>query len=174
MPVPSFFTRYKVSHLFHFTDEANIPLIIAHGGLLSLKRLVEAGITPPRPGGNQWSHDADRYKGVDRFVHLGFVRDHPMKWVAEHKESRIGPVRVLSVRASVLELPGVMYTADVANKSGVPIISPEEADQQLDAEALYTYIDWKVPENRARRDQAARYEVLVPDIIPLDYIEGLG
>lgn len=174
MAAPEFIQKYGVRHLYHFTDEANIPQIKAQGGLLSLRRLIAAGIVPPRPGGNQWSHDADRHKGVDQFVHLAFVQDHPMKWIAEHKDGRIGPVRVLSIHTSVLSLPGVMYTADVANKAGVPLLSTAEADIHFDSEALYGYTDWSVPENRARRDQTKKYEALVPDFIPLDFILGLS
>ena len=67
---------------------SNIESIKKNGGLLSLGALERRGIEIPVPGGNQWSHDADKMKGLHEYVHLAFVDDHPMLFRSK-QEGRI-------------------------------------------------------------------------------------
>ena len=60
-----------ISYLFHFCDTRNVPLIRKLRGLYSLEMLEKKGIEVPAPGGNDWSREADRKKGLHKFVHLG-------------------------------------------------------------------------------------------------------
>src|SRR5215217_926199 len=62
-------------HFYHFTDARNIESIKKHG-ILSTSEIRSRDI-PVVTGGNQWSLDADKIKGVDKFVHLCFFRSHP-------------------------------------------------------------------------------------------------
>ena len=75
--------KYNIDAIWHFTDESNIDLIKANGGLLALGELERRGISIPSSGGNQWSHDADKYKGVHEYVHAAFLDDHPMLFAAK-------------------------------------------------------------------------------------------
>ena len=70
--------KYNIDGIWHFTDRANIDLIKQHGGLLSHAELIRRNVAIPAPGGNDLSHDADHCKGLDEYVHLAFVDDHPM------------------------------------------------------------------------------------------------
>jgi len=163
---------YRIPALFHFTDKANLESIRAHRGLYSLERLKHYGISVARPGGNQWSWDADAYKGLDRYVHLSFAKEHPMKYVAE-QEGRIGPVHIVMVDPDVLTWPGVMYTLDVSNKAGVEILQFDEAVERLDLEVLYELTNWRDHHIQERLKIARRAEVLVPDHIPIEQLRNL-
>lgn len=113
------FLKFNVSAFFHFTDVSNVPHITAHGGLYSLDELRRRKIPVPRPGGNQWSHDADVYKGLDKYVHLCFRLNHPMEFVAR-QDQRIVQTAFLEIHPDVLSIPGVLYAPDVSNKKDVP------------------------------------------------------
>ncbi|MBA3243069.1 MAG: DUF4433 domain-containing protein [Acidobacteria bacterium] len=63
------------SYFYHFTDTRNLASIAKYG-LLSLRQLSDRGIKVAAPGGNEWSHDADRHKGLDDHVHLCFMDEH--------------------------------------------------------------------------------------------------
>jgi RNA:NAD 2'-phosphotransferase (TPT1/KptA family) len=98
---------------YHFTDTRNLPSIRNHG-LLSTRKLEELGIEIAAPGGNDWSRDADRMKGMDAFVHLCLMRNHGMEHGARH-DGRIKESIFLQIEPQVLRLPGVKVTLDVAN-----------------------------------------------------------
>ena len=163
--------QYGIKHIWHFTDKSNLESIIDNGGILSLRRITENNIAVSVYGGNQWSHDADRYKGLDNYVHLSFVDDHPMLYVAK-KEGRIQEPIWLQIDISVLMTPGTMYSIDVSNKSGVELLDNNAAVQQIDFDVLFTYMDWRNPEIQQRRKNAVKSEILIPGIVPLDKIMG--
>lgn len=164
-------SAYRVSGVWHFTDQSNLQSIIDHGGLLSLSETRRRGIRIPAAGGNQWSHDADGYKGVDEYVHLSFLDDHPMLFRAKEAE-RITNAVWLKISLDVLDIQGVRYTADVSNKAGIPLLTADQAREQLDLEVMFTRTDWKDPEIRERRKLALKSEVLIPNFIPIELILG--
>lgn len=163
--------KYNVKCLWHFTDKSDLNSIQSSGGLYSLKKIKEKGIKVPVFGGNQWSHDADKYKGLDSYVHLTFLDDHPMLYKAK-KEQRINEPIWLSIDISVLLNSGIRYSTDVSNKSGVEIIDEEKAKSLIDFEALFTFMDWRNPEIQKRRQAALKSEILIPDIVELDKIRA--
>ena len=164
-------TRYKIDGLWHFTDRSNLALVKQQNGLLSLGEILRREVVVPAPGGNQWSHDADQIKGLDEYVHLTFVDNHPMLFIAR-QEGRITDPVWLKIDASILLVPGVRFTNDVSNKAGVQTMGADEAAEQIDCEVLFTRTDWKDPAIMARRRAAEKSEILVPSVIPLDKILG--
>lgn len=108
------FNRYAVTSFYHFTDRKNAASIREHGGLYSLAVLRAMGIEIPAPGGNDWSHDADEMKGLDQYVHLCFRPNHPMEYVA-CQDGRISDRVYLQIHPDILQIKGVMFTADVSN-----------------------------------------------------------
>jgi hypothetical protein len=68
---------------------------------------------------------------------------------------RIGDTIFLEIHPEVLKIPGVMYTSDVSNKSGVIPITIEAAKDKIDFGAT------------------AKCEVLVPKLIPLNLIRNM-
>lgn len=157
---------------FHFTDTRNLPSIRAHG-LLSMQQLRSRRISVPAPGGNQWSFDTDVASGMDRYVHLSFLTDHPMAYHAVIG-CRIIDVFYLRVRPEVLKTPGAMITCDVANKAGVVPGRPDEMLGKLDLEVMYTRTDWKDKAIQERLRAAHKCEILIPDQVPSRFLENIG
>ena len=166
------FVQYSVTSFYHFTDRSNAALIRELGGLYSLAALREKGVQIPAPGGNDWSHDADAMKVLDRYVHLCFRPNHPMEYLAR-QDGRIPNPVFLQIHPNVLREEGVMFTADVSNKSGVRIFSLAEAVDVIDFNVLYTRTDWTDPDVQQRLRQAEKYELLVPNHVPMKHIRNL-
>lgn len=158
-------------YVYHFTDRENFRSIKKHG-LLSKKTMQEQGIIPPKPGGNEWSWDADAYKGLTSYVNLCFTMSHPMRKRALN-EGRLSDAPYLAIDPSILLTPGVKISLDVANKRGVKIYDIDEAVSQMDTEVLYTRTDWNDATIRQRLCAAEKYELLVPDRIPVSMIKGI-
>jgi hypothetical protein len=155
---------------YHFTDVRNLASIKANG-LLSLRELRTREIQFT-PGGNEWSHDADCHKGVDRHVHLSLTPNHPMEYVAKQEE-RIGVSQVLRIRPEILAAEQAKITLGVANAAGVPLLDVEEAILQLDFGALYPMSKWRDDETFERYKVARKGELLIPDRVPIEMIVGL-
>jgi hypothetical protein len=146
--------------LYHFTDVRNLDSIQAHG-LLSLQEQADRGIVPVAPGGNQWSRDADRFAGVNTYVHLCLANEHPAEYAAR-QDGRIGTSVFLHVSPDVLDLEGVSFTDAVSNRSRVHIRPIAEIDAHVDLDVLYGKTDWKDPAVQARLQAARKLEILVP------------
>jgi len=161
-----------IQRLYHFTDTRNLALIRQRQGILPLAALRRAGVTVPAPGGNDWSHEADNRAGLDLYVHLCFRNQHPMEYRAK-QEGRIVDSIFLEISAEILTVPGVLFTADVSNKSGITRHTLEQARTMIDYEVLYTRTEWSDPAIRARLQNATKCEILVPNGIPLAMIRNL-
>lgn len=93
--------RHGVSKLYHFTDRENLESIIRHGGLYSWGDCEEKGIAIPKPGGESLSRSLDARDGLERYVRVSFVRDHPMMYVAMN-ELRISNPVILEIDPEVV------------------------------------------------------------------------
>lgn len=163
--------KRNINYLYHFTDISNIDYIKSRSGLYSFKYLNDNGIDDVKYGGNDWSHEADAMAGVDNYVHLCFLKNHPMEFIARTERSL--NTFWLEINLKVLNIPGVRFTADVSNKSGVALLDTKEALTILDIDAIYNFIDFRIEGNQARKCLAEKYEILIPDLIPLNYIENI-
>lgn len=167
-----FIARFAISCFYHFTDSRNLASIRKRNGLLSCAELIRQNIPVVAPGGNEWSHDADVLSGVDDYIHLCFLDDHPMEYLAK-QDGRIVQSVYLQVVPEVIGLEGVMFAPDVSNKSGVKLLPLEEAVRNMDFEVIYDHTDWRDPAVQARRKIAKKYELLVPRHVPSSLIRGL-
>jgi hypothetical protein len=162
----------RITLLYHFTDRRNLPSIREHGGLYPMTELKKHRIKVVAPGGNDWSQEANGVKGMDAYVHLCFRNNHPMEYLAR-QEGRIGDTIFLQIHPDVLMWDGVLFTDDVANKAGVETHTIGEAREMIDFEVLYSWTNWSDPTVKARLQQAEKYEILVPNKIPLTAIRNL-
>lgn len=160
--------------VWHFTDCANLASIRKHGGLLSLAELTRRGIAVAAPGGNEWSHDADRRAGLDEYVHLSFIRQHPMLYAAQNSNGRIANPVWLRIKAAVILDENVRFAADIANKKGVELLDAGQAAAAIDFELLFGYANWKDPKINKRLQQAKKAEILVPNFVPIEQIINLS
>jgi len=163
--------KFNISHVWHFTDVANLPLIQKHRGLFSLAELERRRIEVPTPGGNELSHSLDKGKGLHEFVHLAFLAYHPMLWRAMH-DGRISDPLWLKISPSIILNAGVKFCAEVSNKSGATILDHDQAAEEIDFEVLFTRVDREDQQVRARRRAALKSEILIPDFVPISAIQG--
>jgi hypothetical protein len=61
----------------HFTDSRNIPSI-RQNRLLSINQILRKGMTSIT-GGNDCSQSIDTRFGMDDFVHVSFIKRHPLE-----------------------------------------------------------------------------------------------
>jgi hypothetical protein len=162
----------RIKALYHFTDLRNLLSIRERGGLFSWRKLVEMGVAVAAPGGNDWSRDADNYKGVDAYVHLCLRSNHPMEYRAR-EEGRIEQSVFLEIDPAVTEIEGVSFTEDVSNKRGVELFPIENAADLIDFEVLGPNMNYKDQGMLERLRQAEKCEILVPDFIPIRLIRNL-
>lgn len=163
--------KYNIKHVWHFTDRSNIDSIKKYG-LLSLDEIEKRKIIVSCYGGNDWSHDADKQNGMDHYVHLCFLAEHPMLYQAQQSGKITDPVW-LGIDSSILLSDKVLFTNEVANKSGVKPFNASQAINNIDFEVLFERTDWKDPEIRERRNNAKKSEILVPVSVPLSVIKGI-
>lgn len=164
------FQSFGVTEVYHFTDLLNLDSIRQKGGLFCFRKLREMGLSDVHPGGNEWSHEADANRGLDQYVHLCFLKNHPMEYAAR-MAGRITCSRFIPIDSEVLFWDGVLFTNDVSNKSGVIPFGLERAKKMIDFEVLFTRMDWTNSQIRARRQKAEKSEILVPNHIPLKYMK---
>ncbi len=153
---------------FHFTDTRNLDLIKKHG-ILSRRKAKQMGIAIPAPGGNQISIQAADALGLDQYVSLCLKRGHPMEGAARNSGT-IKDAAYLAIRPDIIKLPGVMMTGGVSNKTGIVPEAPGEVLEKLDLEVIYRRTNWKDAAVKERLKTAEKFEILVPDSVPLEYI----
>jgi hypothetical protein len=158
-------TKFKKS-LYHFTDKRNLESIREYG-ILSMRSLREREIKT-HPGGNQISLEADTRFGMDGYVHMSFRDRHHM---IVHAKERGQSIVELEIKPEAILLPNAAITLDVANKGGVIPLPVDEAVLQMDLDPILKYMDWKDPEIKPRIQTTSRYELIVPNHLPVEYIK---
>lgn len=103
-----------------------------------------------------------------------FVFGIVTRWNTRLGKMAGSPISIfLRIRPAVLNFPGVMFTDDVSNKSGVVAYPIANARAMIDFQILYTRTDWSDPAIMERLKKAEKCEVLVPQQIPLSYIGNM-
>lgn len=95
-----------------------------------------------------------------------------MEWSAR-QEGHLQDTAFLRIEPDVLRADGVRFAPGVANRTGVPLLTLEQAIAQMDFEVVYTRTDWRDPVVQERLLAARKYEVLVPVDVPVTMILGL-
>lgn len=160
----------RIPRLYHFTDIKNLPKIKELGGIFSTAKLREMGATY-YAGGDELSLALDVQSGLDQYVHLCFTDGHPMAFRVKERNSD-ADLRYLRINRAILYQERVQFSAGVAYAQGVEAIPIEAAcdENLIDHQALYSWTDWNDPAVQARRQAAEKYEILVPDYVPMDFI----
>jgi hypothetical protein len=159
---------HGVSLLYHFTDGRNWPLIKSRGGLYSLADCRSRGFNVPRPGGTAGSAVKDQKLQHDRFVHLCFHWDQPMKYVRQQKQE-LGPCVILGVSPEVALWRDTRFS-DVNASAGYAQIG----DDAMALERVKLKIATRGYGRLIYKSETAKgqiqAEVLVPEHIPLSLI----
>lgn len=162
-------TNHK--YLYHFSERSNLHSI-KENGILSKKTMEERDINAVKPGGNQWSWDADKRKGLDGYVNLCFTTAHPMREVAKN-DGRLSDAPYIAIKPEILLLPNIKIAFDVANKRDIEIFNLGDELDQIDQEVLYDRTNWKDAQIQRRLKAVEKYEILIPNEVPREYLIGL-
>ena len=138
---------------------------------MPLAQLQVSGVNIPAPGGNEWSHEEDIRRGLDKYVHLCLLPEHPMEYTARVKDKRILESQFIRVSTEVIQWAGIRFTAGVANKAGSKLLTLQEACKGLNFDVVYFRTNWKDREINQMRQAAKRYELLVPATIPANLLK---
>jgi len=162
-------SRLRIDRLYHFTALANTGQIYQHKGMYSRCRHAEVGIQCQHFVSDDKSRWHDSRIGLDKYIHLSFVRDHPMLHVSRKRNSHV-KMMLLHINPKVLLLDGVMFTEVMANSMysspyPVSVLSDHlplkdrlpDTDVHGTSWTIEQFVDWKA-------------QLLVPDFIPINQI----
>lgn len=155
--------HYGITSIWHFTDASNLASIEKYG-LLSLDLLAQQKIHVPCYGGDELSHRLDRGKGLDKFVHLAIIRDHPMQYIKVKNGIIKNPIW-LEIDTSVLFENESGCCNQLANASFAQCYKIENLDKVIDLKKLL--------DNPAPKDPIKRAQLIVANKIDYSKIKGI-
>lgn len=159
-----------VKKLYHFTDRDNLESIIKNGGLYSWADCDEKGIVIPKPGGESLSRSLDTRDGLQHYVRVSFVKDHPMMFIAMNEHRISNPV-VLEIDPEVVWWQDSLYCNknvtrnDASYGGGVEHLGQIHFDTVLKSR-FFDLAEEEKPFYKA--------EVMVKNFIPIQYITNIG
>lgn len=162
---------YGKTSVWHFTDKSNLASIEKYG-LLSLDILTKEDIYVSCYGADELSHNLDRKLGLDKFVHLSLINEHPMQYVKTRDGDIPNPVW-LEIDASVLFENHCIFSNCVANSNNAKLFEINHLDYVIDLEVLWGNTNWLDPEIRERRKLAKKAELMVANKIDINKILGV-
>lgn len=101
--------KNNISAIYHFTDHSNVKSIKDNGGLYSWHYCDRNNIAIPMPGNSPLGRSLDLEYGLEDYVRLSFIRDHPMKHIAL-KEGRISKALTLKVSIEVCYFQNTIFS----------------------------------------------------------------
>lgn len=113
----NFLEKKNIKYLYHFTDSANIPSIMQHGGLYSKAILAQKNIPIPKSAADATSRWLDQRYGLENYIRLSFCRNHPMMFVAK-KAGRIDDPVILKIDPLIACLKFTKFSNMNATKTG--------------------------------------------------------
>ena len=159
-----------IKKLYHFTDRDNLPSIIQNGGLYSWADCDQKGIAIAKPGGSYSSRSLDTRDGLQHYVRVSFVTQHPMMYVAMN-EGRISNPVILEIDPEVIYWKDTKYADRNATKNGAQIGEELNDFCKIHFSAVKACKHFDLAEEEQKFFQA---EVLIKHFIPLEYIKNIG
>lgn len=156
--------KHNIDAVWHFTPRENWETIEKQG-LWCTASLIAAG-QEPKYLSSEGSRTADSRTGLDRFVHLCFVRDSPMLFVAVKEQRVVAPIWV-KIDVEVLFDPSVQFTSGYAHANDAVRLSHAEAAEAIDFGLLAS----RDPFDDYR--EARKAEILIPTTVAASYILGV-
>ena len=156
---------YGITSVYHFTDKANLRTIEQYG-LQSLKNILSLNIPVKHFGAEELSHNLDQRKGLDHFVHLSFIKDHPMYYMAKKRGNIINPVWI-ELDLSIIFEENALFSDKVANQNGAKIFNIQQVLEFIDFNKLLFEQEFK------KRVEARKAEIMIQYSINTNYIKGI-
>jgi hypothetical protein len=165
MNIQEILNRNGITSIWHFTDRSNLESI-AENGLLSLSNILDQDINVSRYGASESSHSQDKRKGLDKFVHLSFVKDHPMYHIAKWDGRIIDPVWI-EIDTSILTDDNTLFSNMLANTYNASIFQSEDLERMINFDKIllknHSYI----------RKEARKAEIMVSNQITIEQFKGI-
>ena len=165
MNVEAALREYGIRSVYHFTDKANLPTIEKYG-IQSLKNVFKLNIPVQHFGAEELSHMLDERRGLDKYVHLAFVQDHPMYYVAKSRGNIIDPIWI-ELDISVLFDQKTLFCDKVANQTNSYLFDVNGVMKYIYFDSLVYSKDFNT------KKEARKAEILVHDFIGTDKIKGI-
>ena len=162
--------RYGIKKLYHFTDRDNLESIIKNGGLYSWKDCEQNGITINKPGGGPLSRQLDTRSGLQNYVRVSFVTQHPMMYVAMD-EGRISNPVILEINPELVYRSDTLYADRNATRNGANVGGTIDDFNKIHFQSLKARRHFDLDESEQPFFQA---EVLIKNFIPLQDITNIG
>lgn len=160
----------EVKKLYHFTDRDNLESIIKNGGLYSWADCDEKGISILKPGGGNLSRSLDARDGLQHYVRVSFVKDHPMMFVAMNEQRISNPV-VLEIDPEVVWWQDSLYCNKNVTRNDASYGGSVEHFKQVHFDTVLKNRYFDLAEEERPFYNA---EVMVKNFIPIQYITNIG
>ncbi len=139
--------HYGIKSFWHFTDMSNLESIKKYG-LLSLHQLNQKKVNVSCYGANELSHQLDEAKGLDRYVHLSFIPDHPMQYMRVKNGKMPNPIW-LEIDVSVIFENRTLCSDEVANATDADLYHMKDMAKVIDLKTLLKQPHWSNPIRKA-------------------------
>lgn len=159
-----------IKKLYHFTDRDNLESIIKNGGLYSWADCDEKGISILKPGGGDLSRSLDARDGLQYYVRVSFVKDHPMMFVAMNEQRISNPV-VLEIDPEVVWWQDSLYCNKNVTRNDASYGGSVEHFKQVHFDTVLKNRYFDLAEEERPFYNA---EVMVKNFIPIQYITNIG
>ena len=162
--------RNGITKLYHFTDRRNLESIVEEGGLVSWADACDRDIDIAAPGGSDTSHSLDKRMGLEHYVRLSFVHDHPMMHVAMN-DGRIEDPVILEIDPQVAYLANTKFSDRNAARTSAGV---KVGDSVSDLRNLrFNLFNKRYFDLDADEKPYFQAEVLVCHEVPLCYIRNI-
>jgi len=165
MSIKETLENYGITSIYHFTDKANLRLIEKYG-IQSLKNIFSLDIPVKHFGAEELSHNLDQRKGLDKYVHLAFIDDHPMYHVAKRRGNLKDPVWI-EIDSSILYDQNTLVCDQVANKTGANLFQINKVLDFIDFDIIL------LKDHSFIRKEARKAEIMAYNEIPTNLIKGI-
>lgn len=163
-----FLSEKSIDKLYHFTDSSNVESIINSGYIYSNRELIRKGMKPQYASSLD-SREADKRSGLDDFVRVSFVKNHPMMHVAMTC-GRIRKPVILEINPFTLLLPDTLISDRNALKTGAQIGSSSRYLFNVRTELFSSNYFTLSPDERS----FFQAEVLIPKRIGVEMITNIN
>ena len=165
MTIKETLENYGITSIYHFTDKSNLEMIEKYG-IQSLSNIFNFNIIVKHFGAEELSHNLDQRRGLDKYVHLAFIKDHPMYHVAKRRGNIIEPVWI-EIDSSLLYDENTLFSDKIANARESNIFKIDR---------IFDFIDFNTilsEEHSFIRKEARKAEIMVFNSISIDKIKGI-
>ncbi|WP_162984593.1 DarT ssDNA thymidine ADP-ribosyltransferase family protein [Poseidonibacter antarcticus] len=165
MSIRETLSNYGINSIYHFTDESNLRSIEEYG-IQSLSNIIKQSIDVSRFGAESLSHTLDIRRGLDKYVHLSFIKDHPMYHTAKKRNSIIKPVWI-ELDVSILFDEDTIFCDKVANQNNSNLFKLNNILEFIDFQTLVYEKDFWT------RIEARKAEIMALNNIQTNKIKGI-